>query len=220
MDYKSALSAIRKLDADDVDELVSAIETHVSGLEEKSFNTIGESRKNAARARATQEAINAIGSILGISGDDLESQLESKVKEIADTAKTATAKVSELESRATAAEAKAKELQGGLKLNEVAATAGADVKVLRRLLGDKIDEMTVENSTVKLGDKSLKEYVEADEELKPFAAALFPSAQPESKPAPKLPSGSPDGKPPQSTNPVDAHIERNYGGIKALTGSK
>lgn len=212
MDYKAAIAALKKLDADEVADLVSAIEGHVGKLEEKSFETIGESRKNSTKARALSEAMQAIGKILGVEGDDLESTLEPKVKELFDSNKTAQSRVSELETRASTAEGKVKSLESDSKLNQISGKIGADPKVLKRLLADKLEEIKVEGESVKLGDKELKEYVEADEDLKAFAPALFPTQQKsEQKPAPKLPSGSPSGNSQKDERPARSYTNSIYG---------
>lgn len=204
MEFKAAIAALKKLDAENIEELVSAIEGHITKLEEKSFDTIGESRKNASKARTMQATVEAIAKTLGVEGDleSITTALEPKVKEIFDNHKTAQTKVTELETRATTAEAKVKDLESGTKLSEIAAKVGADAKVLKRLLGDKLGEMAIDGDAVKLGDKSLKEYVEADEELKGFAPSLFPTQQKqEQKPTtPKLPGGSPNGQQPNPGN--------------------
>lgn len=212
MDYKAAIAALKKLDADDIEDLVFAIEGHVTKLEEKSYDTIGESRKNASKARALTETVQAIAKLLGVTGDDLESTLEPKVKELFDNHKAAQTKVSELETRANTAEGKVKTLETDTKLSEVAAKIGADVKVLKRLLGDKLEEIKIEGDAVKLGDKSVKEYVEADDELKAFAPALFPTQQKqEQKPTPKLPSGSPSGGNDRSERASRSYLDSVYG---------
>ena len=209
MDYKTAIAALKKLDADEIPDLISAIEGHVSSLEAKSYETIGESRKNASKARAMTEAMQAIAKLVGVEGEDLESTLEPKVKELVDSNKTTQSRVSELETRASTAEGKVKSLESDGKLNQIAAKVGADPKVLKRLLGDKLDEIAIDGDAVKLGDKPLKEYVEGDDELKGFAPALFPQTKPEQKPAPKLPSGSPDGKT-TTGDPVADYMKRTY----------
>lgn len=219
MDYKAAIAALKKLDAENVEELISSIEGHVSRLEEKSYETIGESRKNASKARALQETVQAIGKLVGVEGDDLESALEPKIRELIDSSKTAQTKVSELETRASAAEAKAKELETGSKLIEISAKVGADAKVLKRLLGDKLGEMAIDGDVVKIGDKPLKEYIEGDEELKGFVPALFPTQQKQEQKTPKLPSGSPKGENGKK-DLLATYADRNYGGAKALVKTK
>ncbi|HEY9697024.1 MAG TPA: hypothetical protein V6D10_07160 [Trichocoleus sp.] len=211
MDFKAAIAALKKLDADNIDELVSSIEGHVSKLEEKSYDTIGESRKNGSKARALQAVVEAIAKLVGVTGDDLESALEPKVKELVDSSKTAQTKVTELETRATTAESKVKDLESVTKLSEVAAKVGADAKVLKRLLGDKVSEMTIDGDAVKLGDKSLREFVEADEELKGFVPALFPTQQKQEKSPPKLPSGSPNGGAGKDDRPSRSYLDSVYG---------
>lgn len=224
MDFKAAIAALKKLDADNIDELVSAVEGHVTRLEEKSYETIGESRKNASKARTMQATVEAIAKVLGVDGeaDAVLEALEPKVKEISDGYKTIQAKLSEAETRATTAEGKIATLERQSKIQEIASIAGADAKVLQRLLADQIDQIQIDGDAVKLGEVSLKEFVEADGELKLFLPALFPSSTAESPtpaaspaPSPKLPSGGPDSKQ-QAADPVDDYLSRTYTGAKAF----
>lgn len=95
------------------------------------------------------------------------------------------------------------------------------MKVLERLLGDKYEELAIADDGVKVGDKPLREYVEADESLKPFIPALFPTndsgkdRKTETKPT-KLPSGSPSGKTGDNKDPVKAYLKRTHTGAKAF----
>lgn len=224
MDYKAAINALKKIDASNVDELVSSIEGHVAKLEEKSYETIGDLRKNSIRVRVLQETVNSIASLVGVEGEDLESSLEAKIKELADNHKAASTKVSELETRATEAERKVQTFERQTKISEIAAAAGANAAVLERLLGDKLDQLKVEGEgdqrVVKLGDVALKDAIGSDEGLKPFEAALFPTQQKqEQKATPKLPGGSPVGKT-EKSDVLSKYAERSYGGIKVLAKAK
>jgi hypothetical protein len=88
--------------------------------------------------------------------------------------------------------------------------------VLETLFGDKLDQLAIDGETVKFGDKLLREHVEADATLKDFLPSLFPSTeQPQSKPAPKLPS-SPPSSGNTSKDPVGAYLKRTYTGRKAF----
>lgn len=219
MDFKQAIEALKKLEGGA--DLVSAIEGEVTRLENKSFEVIGESRKNGTKARNYQEAIEAIGKALGIEGDveAIVSNAEAKAKDLQSSLTSTQTKLTEVEGKLTTTESEANALKRQSKLTEVAAKSGADVKVLERLLAEKLEEMAIDESGVKLGDKALREFVEADESLKPFIPALFPATQQqqETKPVtPKLPSGSPDGGK-SKKDLLDAYTQRNFGGIKALT---
>lgn len=221
MDFKTAINALKKLDADNIDELISAVEGHVSRLEEKSYETIGESRKNATKARTLQASLEATAKILGLEGEieTLSETLEAKVRELADAHKAAQTKLSEAESRASSAEGKISTLERQGKLRDIASKVGADSKVLERLLAEQIDNIQISGDAVTLNEKPLKEWIEADAELKPFLPALFPqSPEQPKKPEVKLPSGGPDGKP-ETKDLVSAYLQRTYTGAKAFSKS-
>ncbi|MEO0988156.1 MAG: hypothetical protein AAFY20_21850 [Cyanobacteria bacterium J06639_14] len=218
MDFKEALKRIKALEVDDAAELASAIEGKVSDLESKNFTVIGEKRNATQKAQSMQDALEAIAKAVGIEGD-LDAILEtaqSKVSGLVSEAAQLRTDKTALETRATEAEGKVKTSERRVKLGEVASKIGANAAVLEKLLGDKIDELAIADDGVKLGDKPLREYVEADDSLKAFVPALFPSQQPEPAPKPttKLPSGGPssEGKP----NTLQAYLKRNRTGAKAL----
>lgn len=221
MDFKAAINALKKLEADNIDELISAIEGHVSRLEEKSYETIGESRKNAAKARTLQASLEATAKALGLEGDfeALAEALETKARELADDYKAVQTKLSEAESRAISAEGKVNSLERQGKLRDIASKVGADAKVLEHLLAEQIDNIQISGDSVTLNEKPLKEWIEADPELKPFLPALFPQSPEQfKKPEVKLPSGSPDGKP-ETKDLVAAYLRRTYTGAKAFSKS-
>lgn len=218
MDYAAALKAIKALDADNAEELVSAIEGKVGSLESKNFEIIGEKRNATTKAQSMQSALEAIASSLGIQGD-LDAILEtaqSKVTGLASEAAQLREAKTALEAAKAEAEGKVTAFERKGKLSQIATAAGANAAVLEKLFSDRLDELKVEGEgesrVVKLGDRALKEYVEADEGLKAFAPALFPSTEaPAQKPQPKLPSGGPKGT--NEANPVDSYMSKTYKGI-------
>jgi chromosome segregation ATPase len=197
MDFEAALEAIKKLEGGEA--LAAVIKTHLTKLDEKIYQVIGEKRTAGSKAQNLEAVVTAIAKTLGVEGDldAALNTLESKVKTVVDEHKSAQTKVSDLETRATTAETKATGLERQGKITQAATKAGADAKVLERLLGDKVDELAIADDGVKIGDKPLREYVEAAEDLKPFIPALFPNQQ-QAKPQVKLPNGSPKGQAPEA----------------------
>lgn len=228
MDFKAAIDALRKLE--NGAELVSAIEAETNRLETKAFDVIGESRKATAKNRALTETLEAVGKLLGIEGDvdAIATNLDGKLRAITTELGTLKTEKTTLEARATEAEGRVKNLERQGKLSQIATKTGADAKALERLLGDKLDEIAVADDGVKVGDKAWREYVEASDDLKPFASVLLPVSHNEPKRDAKeqprssvpLPSGSPKGEAPQASDPVATYSSRNYGGIKAFVKSK
>jgi hypothetical protein len=220
MDYTAALAKLKGLELEGKDELISAIEGKISTLETKNYEVIGEKRNASTKAQSMQTALEAIAKALGVDGD-IDAILEtaqgkvtglaSKVAELETTKAT-------LETSLTEATTKVQTFERKGKLTEIAAAAGANAAVLERLFGDQIDTLAVVDGVVKLGDKPLREAVEADDALKAFAPALFVAAAPEPAPAPRpprqLPGGSP--APEKPTDPVAAYVGKAYGGAKAL----
>ncbi|MGG6295288.1 hypothetical protein ACQ4M4_12935 [Leptolyngbya sp. AN02str] len=227
MDFKEALAAIKKLE--NGAELVSAIEAETERLNTKNFEVIGEKRNATSKLTAYETALTAIATALGVEGDAeaVLANTEAKVRAIAGEAAQLRTDKAALETRATEAEGKVKGLERKTKISDAAAKSGANAAVLERLLGDKIDELAIAEDGVKVGDKLLKDYIEADEGLKPFVPALFPSSteqkqEPEKKPAPqpKLPSSAPTAGQGDKPDLLATYAAKNYGGAKALTATK
>lgn len=227
MDFLAAMAKLKGLDLEGKEELVSAIEGKVSGLESKNFEVIGEKRGVTSRVQTLESALTAIAKAAGIEGD-LEAILtgaEAKIRAIATEATQLKTDKTALETRATEAEGKLQAAERKSKLAEIATVAGANPAVLERLLGDKFEELKVEGEgdarVVKLGDKALKEAIAADEGLKVFEAALFPTSTTTTtttKTTQKLPGGSPNGKTDDTkADPVKSYTDRAYGGFKAFT---
>ena len=225
MDYKAALAAVKALDGGT--ELAQVIETHVSGLDQKNFTLIGEKRTETAKRQTMQSALEGIGKSLGIEGDveAVISSAQGKVQTLASDRDAAVKAKDDLETRATAAEGKVAQFERLPKITAAATKSGANAAVLDRLLGDKADEIEIaDDGTVKVGDKPLKEYIEADDGLKPFMTSLFPDGTTDEKSGGKggkktdLPGGPPsDGAGDKGTNPLTQHFARHRGGAKALT---
>jgi hypothetical protein len=230
MNWQQAIAALKKLTVEgtDVAALVAAIESRITELDEKVYTTIGESRTKGTKAATLEAAVMAIAKLVGITETELDSvvsQLDAKVKAAVDGKATAETKVTALETELTTAKTKVTEFESDGKWNAIATKTGADAKVLKRLLGDKLGEMAIAEDGVKLGDKSLREFVEADEELRSFVPALFPAdsktdsktdnKSPESKRV--LPGGSPKGDDKSGkTDPVAAYVSKAYKGAKSL----
>lgn len=221
MDLKEALAAIKKLD--NGADLVSAIESEIDRLNSKSYEVIGEKRTETSKRQSLETALTAIAKAVGLEGDveTILKDAESKVASIVTEANQLRTDKTALETRATEAESKVKAAERLGKVAEIATKAGADAKVLERLLGEKLEEIAIADDGVKVGDKSLRDYVEADEALKPFIPALFPTQQKqeqksEQKPAPKLPSGAPSGNSENKQDPVGSYLKRTYTGAKAF----
>ncbi|MEM1240843.1 MAG: hypothetical protein AAGI45_13465 [Cyanobacteria bacterium P01_H01_bin.26] len=222
MDYKAALAAVRG--TDNGAELASAIESHVSGLEEKNFAVIGEKRTETQKRQAMQSALEGIGKSLGIEGgvDEVLANAQGKIQTVVGERDAATTKTADLEKRAAEAETKITGFERKQKFAEVATKSGANAAVLEKLFAEKPDDLVIaDDGTVKVGDKTLKEHVEGDESLKLFASSLFPDGEtlpPKKKP--KLPGGPPsDGAGDKGTNPLDNYLARNRTGAKALTAT-
>lgn len=227
MKFSEALEAIKKLE--NGTELVSAIEGEVEGLKSKNYEVIGEKRNATTKAQTLETTVMAIAKAIGLEGDldTILSGAEAKVRAIATEATQLKTDKTALETRATEAESKIKTFERKTKLNDIATAAGANAAVLERLLGDKFDELKIEGEgdarVVKLGDKPLKEAIAADESLKLFEAALFPSSpspSPSPSPTPKatLPSGSPKGSDGKGKKDLlGTYSDRTYSGAKALS---
>lgn len=224
MDYSVALAAVRGLE--NGAELASAIEGKVSELETKNYQVIGEKRTETQKRQAMQQALESIGKSIGIEGDvdAVLDNAQGKIQNLVSERDAATSEKETLEQAKLAAEQKVSEFQTAAKLSEAATKAGADPKVLTKLLGDKAGDIAIDGDTVKLGDKSLKEYVEGDDELKLFIPSLFPDG---GTPAPgtndkstssgRLPSGPPAGANDNKTDPLAGYVGRTYTPPKALT---
>ncbi len=225
MEFKAAIDALKKLEGGA--DLASAIEAHVSKLDDKIYTVIGESRTKGTKAQTYEGVLGAIAKLLGIEGD-LESaltNLETKLKSVVDEGKAAQTKLTETETRATTAEDKLKTFERQGKISEIAAKAGANAKALEKLLGDRLDELKVEGEAVKLGDKTLREFIEADETLKDFMPALFPAQQAGQKteqrqPAGKLPSGSPNSGDAKEERAGRSYLNSIYGKTAELLTGK
>lgn len=223
MDIKQALAKLRSLEGEGVAELVSVVEARIESLEADKFAVIGEKRTATSKLTALETALTAIAKAVGLEGDTeaILNGAEGKIRAIVSEVTQLRTDKTTLETRATEAEGKVQGLERKTKISQAAAKAGAAEAVLEKLLGDKVSELTIAEDGVKIGDKLLKDYVEADESLKLFMPALFPTAQTgktEQKPAtPKLPSGSPTGTTPEKTNPAEDYLKRTYTGLKTLT---
>jgi len=229
MDFKAALAKLKGLDLEGKDELISAIEGEVSRLEGKNFEVIGEKRQSTSRVATLETAMKAIATAAGVEGD-LEAILagaEPKIRALATEATQLRTDKTALETRATEAEGKVQAAERKSKLAEIATVAGANPAVLEKLLGDKFDQLKVEGEgearVVKLGEKPLKEAIAADEGLKLFEAALFPTTSTtdtkstDTKAPPKLPGGSPQGKTEETkSDPAKTYMDRAYSGFKAF----
>ena len=223
MDYKAALAAVRGLE--NGAELAQAITGHVSVLEEKNFTLSGEKRTETQKRQAMQSALEGVGKTLGIEGgvDEVLANAQGKIQTVVSERDAATTKTADLEKRATEAEAKITGFERKQKFVAVAEKAGANAAVLEKLFADKPDDLVIsDDGTVKVGDKPLKEYVEADDSLKLFAPSLFPGG--ESAPPRKktdLPGTPPsDGSGDKGTNPLDNYLARQRTGAKVLTATK
>ena len=204
MDYKAALESLKKLDG--TTELVSAVEGELERLTTKNYDLIGENRKATAKAATLQQSLDAIASTLDVDGDDLDA----KLKAATEKAKTLSESLTAAETRATEAETKLTGLERKATVAQAAAKAGAVAEVLERLLGDRVSDLKIEGDTVKLGETTLKDAIEADDGLKPFLPALFPSTSeaPKTTP-PALPSGTPNAQTPP-TDPVAGYLNKTY----------
>lgn len=211
VDYQAAIESLKKLEG--AADLLSAVETELERLTNKNFELIGENRKATTRARSLEESFSAIATTLGLEGEDLESKLASapdKVRSLSTQLAEVTTKATTAETRATTAEGKLGTLERQSKFAQAATKAGANQAVLEKLLADQADQLAIaDDGSVKVGDKPLREYVEADPTLKAFIPALFPAA---AFPAmPQLPGGTPNSASPATPpNPVDTYLNKTY----------
>lgn len=223
MDYQAALNKLKTLEVEGVADLVSAIEGKVSDL-------IGEKRNTAQRNMTLGETLEAVAKGLNLEGvverdangvyllGDKSGDLPMTVQEIRRSKDTLQKQYDEASGKLTEAEGKAKTLERKTKLQEISAASGAVATVLEDLLGDRIAEVAITDGAAMLGDKPLREALEADERAKLYLPALFPAAstpEPE-KPKAKLPGGNPGGEG-EKTDPVNAYFGSTYKGIEALT---
>jgi hypothetical protein len=219
MDYSAALVAIKGLE--NGAELASAVEGKVGAIEAKNYEVIGEKRSATQKAQAAEDALKSAAKALGIDGDvdALLDQVPTKAKEIATVNATLTTEKTALETRVTDAESKVQTFDRQGKWAEIAAKVGANPKVLERLLADLFDELKIDGDAVKVGDQPLKDFIDADENLKAFAPALFQNETPANGGGnprkQQLPGGAPTGDK-EKPDPLKRYSERNYGGLKAL----
>jgi hypothetical protein len=220
MDAKQALSKLRSLEAEDAAELASVLENALEAAEQKAFTTIGEKRTATQKNQALAETLEAIARGLSLDGsvDELLDKLPGAVQDVRRSRDELTTKAETDAAALAEATTKVQTFERRGKLAEIAAAAGANAAVLERLFGDQIDTLAVVDGVAKLGDKPLREAVEADDALKAFAPALFVAAAPEPSPAPKAPGKLPGGSPAAAkpTDPVAAYVGKAYGGAKAL----
>lgn len=198
MDFTTALSKIKALDADDSAELVSAIEGKVSELEQKVYTVIGEKRGTSQKSQALQSALEAIAQSLSLDGelDDILDKAQPKIKALAAEAQQLRQDKETLESRASDAESKLTGYERKDKFQKAAALIDANPAVLEQLLKDRASDLAIADGTAKLGEAELKAAIEADETLKPFLPALFPAnGKPARSRLPDTPPGSETAKP-------------------------
>lgn len=220
MDYQAALSKLKTLEVEGAADLVSAIEGKISSLESKNFEVIGEKRNSTQRQAALTEALEAIGRGLNLTGgvDELLEKLPNAVQDLRRDKDSLQQKFDETAGKLSQVEGEAQSLKRKTKLQEISAASGAVATVLEDLLGDRIAEVAITDGAAMLGDKPLREALEADERAKLYLPALFPSTpvpEPE-KPKPRLPGGNPGGEGDKS-DPVSSYMGSTYGGIQALT---
>ena len=209
MDYKAALDALKKLDGGT--ELASTVETELERLTSKNYELIGENRKATSKATNLQQSIEAIAETLGTEGDDLESKLKGaaeRVKTLSSQLSEANTNLAATETRAGEAETKLTGLERKATVAQAAAKAGVVAEVLERLLGDRVSDLKIEGDDVKLDDKLLRDFVEADESLRAFIPALFPQTQEQTTQS-RLPGGTPNGQ--TTPNAADQAYERATG---------
>lgn len=215
MDFKEALAAIKKIDG--TTDLASVVEAELERLTNKNYELIGEVRTATQKAKTFESAFNAIAETVGLGSEDLESKLAKApetVKSLQSQLTESSQKLTAAEERATTAETTLSGLERKATVTQAAAKVGAAAAVLERLLGDRVSDLKIEGDEVKMGDTLLKEFLEADEGLKPFLPALFPTTTPDSKTpekpeTPKLPSGTPDSKT-APTDPVNSYLGKTY----------
>lgn len=198
MDPKQALAKLKTLEVEGVSvaDLVSVVEARIESLEGNNYALKGEKLTATQKSQAVEAALVAIAKAVGLEGDvdSILSEAQSKVAALKAERDTLAADKTTLEARASEAEGRAKSLERKTKLQEVAAKAGANAVALERLMGDQLDSLTIaDDGSVKLGDKPLREALEADDGMRPFIPALFPGGEGKERQQQKLPSGSPGG---------------------------
>ncbi|MEO0659802.1 MAG: hypothetical protein AAFY74_20365 [Pseudomonadota bacterium] len=216
MTYEEALAAIQE--TENGAALAAAITGRVSGLETAKADAVRTEKQARAQRRAYADALADIGKQLGLEGDT-ETILaggEDKAREIASKLKTSDTSLKDWEKRATTAEDELASLKRQGQVLTLAEKAGANATVFEQLLGDRLDKVTTTDDGVLLDGKPLKDAIAADEELKVFAPALFPSAasptpapSPSPTPAPKtLPKTPPGDGDSKTFDPVASHVKR------------
>lgn len=210
-------------------ELADVLSAALEKAENKNFEVIGEKRNATQRAQALSETLEAVARGLNLEGsvDELLDKLPNQVQDIRRAREQLQQQYDEASSKLNDAQGKLNGFERKAKINDLASKAGASPVVFERLFGDQLDQIAAaEDGTVKLGDKPLKEAVEADEALKAFLPALFPTAtKPTDKgaggsgnPPPRLPSAGPGeaGKP---ANALAAYVASAYSGPTKLAGN-
>lgn len=209
MDYKQAIADLKRIDG--TADSVSALENELERLTSKNYELIGENRRATGKVASLQTSIDAIVEATGADGEDVTAKFTAateKVKSLATQLSEANTRASAAETKSTEAETKLTGLERKATIATAAAKTGAVAGVLEKLLGDRVSELTIDGDTVKLGDKPLREFVEAEADLKAFIPALFPAQQ--AGTGIQLPSAPPNGQAPTPANPVDAYLNKTY----------
>lgn len=225
MKYADAIKALEKLEGGS--EIARSIEAEVDALKAKNTETSGKASTAQTKASGLETALMGAAKAIGVEGDIdvVVGAIEEKSRTLASDLKATKTKLTEVEAAKSTAETKLAGLERKSKIADIAAKSGANAAVLERLFVDSIDTITIDGDTVKVGDKTLKEHVEATADLSPFAAALFPANSDKSATAPptqtgvKLPGTAPgttSGTTPD--RPLDAYMGR-YDAVTVLAGS-
>jgi len=223
--YSEALAAVRGLDggaelAQVIAEQFAEVQEKLDAEKSKTYSLIGEKRSVGDRVHRLESAIIDMSKSVGFSDESdigvLLEQIPDKVKSYSQQNSELSALKEELEARATEAEGKVKIYDRANKWQELANKAEVNQSVLEKLLGEKFDEISIdEEQGVVIDGKPLREYVEADESLNVFAPALFREAAAENNRRATLP-GAPPRKADKKEDPVAAYRNRHFGGARAL----
>lgn len=231
MTPEQALSKLRTLEVDGATELASVLETALSKADNKNSELIGEMRNRSQRNLSLGETLEAVAKGLGLEGvierdtqgtyllGEKASELPVAVQGLRRSSDELKTKAEAFEQQLTEATSKVQTFERKGKLQELAAVAGANPAVLERLFPD-LDTLAVVDGAVKLGEKPLREALEADEGMKAFIPALFPGGanpkpEPEKKNQQTLPSGGPGGNDGKK-DLLGRYTDRHYSGAKAL----
>lgn len=191
MSIKTLVNKLRAVEGVD-SKVLEGILSEADKLEAAALTAKTSATNSTQKVEALETAIASIAKAAGLDESAEPSEVATKTKGIVDGYATLSEEKQTLSTKLAEVEGKATKLERSAQMAQFAEVGGIKRPVLERLLSDRFDELKIEDNALFLGDKPIKEAVEADTELAPFKAALF--VEPAKEPSPNpLPTGGPGG---------------------------